>query len=238
MKRNFQRQRFLVGISRGSVKYRSLRVLAGFSMVALSFGAAQPVQAANECGPLVSGFVTCAGGPYLSGISYLAPAGQAVNVTLNSNVTVTTNNENIGNAVNVSGINSGVSSSPVVLNANGATITNTGFPNSSLVHQQGLVASAYGDATVSASGKIDVAGQIDTYGILASAINGGNPNASASVTYTGPGITISGSQSAGIFAVADALKGNASIDALGNITGTVSAGGSSLAGLVCKFEHR
>ena len=113
---------------------------------------------ANECGPLdASGSVTCtsAGNPYPTGITYGQPTPiTPLNVTLNSDVNVTLPGPGIGVALNNFG-----GGGPVLLSANGATINVTQVPTSSGGNRGLYVETAVNNATITASGQIDVAGE-------------------------------------------------------------------------------
>jgi hypothetical protein len=123
-----------------------------------SLGISGPALAANECGPLAGdGSVTCtlASNPYPNGITYGQPTPNTpLNVTLNSDVIVTLAGPGIGVALNNFG-----GGGPVLLSGNGATINVTQVPTSSGGNRGLYVETAVNNATITASGQIDVAGE-------------------------------------------------------------------------------
>jgi hypothetical protein len=127
-------------------------------MASSSLGISGPALAANECGPLpASGSVTCtsAGNFYPTGITYGQPTPfTPLNVTLNSDVHVILPGPGIGVALNNFG-----GGGPVLLSGNGATINVTEVPTSSGGNRGLYVETNVNNATITASGQIDVAGE-------------------------------------------------------------------------------
>jgi hypothetical protein len=135
-------------------KRRKSWLLAASALASSSLGMSGPALAADECGALVGGSVTCtsAGNFYSTGIVYGAAAGLPLNVTLNSDVNVVLTAPGIGVALNNFG-----NSVPVVLTANGATIN---VLSAAAGDHRGLyIETQANDATIRASGLIDVAGE-------------------------------------------------------------------------------
>jgi hypothetical protein len=144
-------------LSTVTLKRRKSWLLAASALASSSLGISGPALAANECGALdASGSVTCtsAGNNYPSGITYGATAGLPLNVTLNSNVNVVLTGPGIGVALDNFG-----SIGAVDLSANGATINVTQVPTSSGGNRGLYVETAVNNATITASGQIDVAGE-------------------------------------------------------------------------------
>jgi hypothetical protein len=142
------------------VNCRKPWIIAACILASLSVGISEPALAQNECGPLVGGSVTCtsANNPYPTGITYglpPPPSANPLNVTLNSDVEIVRAGPGIGVALN----NFNSTGSPVFLSANGATIIVTQVPSSSGGNRGLYVETSSGDATITASGKIDVAGE-------------------------------------------------------------------------------
>jgi hypothetical protein len=140
-----------------SVKRRKSWLLAASALASSSVGISGPALAADECGSLNGGSsVTCtsAGNFYPSGITYGQPLPLPLNVTLNSDVHVILSGPGIGVALNNFG-----GGGPVLLSGNGATIDVTQVPTSSGGNRGLYVETAVNNATITASGKIDVAGE-------------------------------------------------------------------------------
>ena len=127
--------------------------------------------------PDASGNATCTG-TFNTPIDYSAIANQTLHVTLVPPVNVTLAAPGI--AVNLNNFNN--PGSPVLLSANGATINVT---NPAAGEHRGLyVETVSNNATITASGLIDVAGGVQgSHAIKAFVNTPGN----ASVTYNGPG---------------------------------------------------
>jgi autotransporter family porin len=205
-------------LSNVTVKRRKSLLLAASALASSSLGISGPALAVDECGPLVGGSVTCtsANNPYPTGITYSATAGLPLNVTLDSNVNVVRTGPGIGVALD----NFNSVGSPVLLSANGATINAT----QTLADQgnRGLyVETVSADATITASGQIDVLGNQGDHAIKAFVNTIGN----ASVTYNGPGLSSTGANSTDI--QAQSANGNATIVASGNMSGHVLTGPTS-----------
>jgi hypothetical protein len=143
-------------LSSVTLKRRKSWLLAASALASSSLGISGPALALDECGPLVNGSVTCtsANNPYPTGITYGATAGLPLNVTLDSNVNVVRTGPGIGVALNNFG-----SIGAVDLSANGATINVTQVPTSSGGNRGLYVETAVNNATITASGQIDVAGE-------------------------------------------------------------------------------
>ena len=143
-----------------------------------------------------------------------------MNVTLDSGVNVTLSNPGI--AVNLNNFGGGAAAGAVLLSANGATINVT---NPAAGEHRGLyVETQANNATITASGQIDVAGtsgaHAGSHAIKAFVLADFGPG-NASVTYTGAGrlpfdLRSSGTNSTVI--QAESLNGNAHIDASGNLS--------------------
>jgi hypothetical protein len=238
--------RFSVGAKRPKFE-----LLAAFCLVPLSLGISEPALA--QCsGPLDNVKCTVTGNTYSSAVAgnpYQTSAGINVNavgtpnqvlmVTLDQGVQVVIPSGFPGtNAVNLANI-AGPPFPPgasATLLAPNVTITN--IDNSTSANVTGLRIQSAGSAIIGTtanpvSGQIDVAGTASEDAILA-IVQGNNPvsaNAVASVTYSGPGLTSSGTESTGIQAD-NRGNGNATIVASGNITGTPGVGGSGFYGLI------
>ena len=159
-----------------------------------------------------------AGNPYPTGITYGQPTPNTpLNVTLNSDVNVTLSAPGIG--VSAKQLRRRAAAGPVLLSANGATINIT---SPAVGEHRGLyIETQANNATITASGQIDVAGtsgsHAGSHAIKAFVIADFGPG-NASVTYTGAGrlpfdLRSSGTNSTVI--QAESLNGNAHIDASG-----------------------
>jgi hypothetical protein len=204
-----------------TVKRRKSWLLAA-SALSSSLGVSEPALADNECGALVGGSVTCtsANNFYPTGIVYglppPPPAIPSLNVTLNSDVNVTLSpNPGIGVALN----NFNSAGSPVLLSANGATINVTNPAAAAGGGNRGLyVETVSANATITASGLIDVAGIGGGNHAIKAFVNTGPGD--ASVIYTGAGLLPFDLRSGGTNSTviqAESLNGNARIDASGNM---------------------
>ena len=196
-------------LHRVAVKYQCALIVVGAAALApLSLGISEPAQA-QACGPIVLGSVFCAAGSYIAPIDYDG-GGSPLNVTFVPGVNVVLP---AGIAVEVTNF----AGSSVVLSANGVTINVTGTPD--VGEHRGLYEeTASGNATITASGQIDVLGVQGAHAIKAF-VNGTVGPGDASVTYTGPGLSSSGANSTDI--QAQSLNGSAKIDASGNMSGHV-----------------
>ena len=147
-----------------TVKRRKSWLLAASALASSSLGISGPALAANECGPLVGGSVTCppAVNNYPTGISYTT-GNTAINVTLQPGPPAV---QVIANATVVNAVSAFSTSgpslvdAPVTLFANDAAITHAlrNGPN-----QSALIVQASGDATITASGAINVPGTGGSY---------------------------------------------------------------------------
>ena len=113
-------------------------------------------------------------------------------------VNVTLPGPGIGVALNNFG-----SSVPVLLSANGATINVTQVPPSSGGNRGLYVETKANNATITASGQIDVAGEGGGNHAIKAFVNGTAGPGNASVTYNGPGLSSSGTNSTVIQAQSD-----------------------------------
>ena len=191
--------------------------LAGSVLVLPAIWLAASDARAQVCGPVNGGVVACTatGNPYAAGIRYTSASDLAL--TLNSDVNVVYTGSG-GSAVEA--VTPGTGSATVV--GNSATITST-----SSTFAVGLNAGSNdGNATVTSSGTINLASGI---GLQAHIAGTGFPSALGSVVYSGAGISIGASGSAGSDSVGILVQnyqpnGKASIDAAGNISGSIPAG--------------
>jgi hypothetical protein len=152
------------------------------------------------------------------GVIVNSPGGGAVNLVTLSNGAPTANGDST--TINANG----TAASPIVIDN---TANPGGSSNWGLVDQPG----SGGDAVINAMNtQISVKGTGGDAGIWAISYSL-SPSSVASVTWSGPSITSSGANSTGIQAE-NRGSGNASIDASGNIFGSVGTpGGSSFLGL-------
>ena len=198
--------RLLEKLYRVAAKYRCASIVVGAAaLTPLSLGISEPALAANECGALdASGSVTCtaAFNPYPTASPTASPRpATPLNVTLNSDVNVTLPAPGIGVALNNFG-----SGGPVLLSANGATINVTQVPPSSGGNRGLYVETSANNATITASGQIDVAGEGGGNHAIKAFVNGTVGPGNASVTYNGPGLSSSGTNSTVIQAQSDSRK--------------------------------
>ena len=122
-----------------------------------------------------------------------------------------------GIAVSLSNFGGGATAGPVSLLANGVTINVT---NPAAGEHRGLyVETQANNATITASGQIDVAGGVQGSHAIKAFVNAQSGPGNASVTYNGPGLSSTGANSTDI--QAQSLNGNATIDASGNMSGHV-----------------
>ncbi len=211
-------------LSSVTVKRRKSWLLAASALASSSLGVSGPALADNECGALVGGSIICTsttgiGNPYANGIVYglppPPPATPSLNVTLNSDVNVVLAGPGIGAALN----NFNSAGSPVLLSSNGATINVTNPAAAAAGGNRGLyVETVSANATIMASGKIDVAGIGGGNHAIKAFVNTGPGD--ASVIYTGAGLLPFDLRSGGTNSTviqAESLNGNARIDASGNM---------------------
>jgi hypothetical protein len=215
-------------LSSVTVKRRKSWLLAASALASSSLGISGPALAANECGPLAGdGSVTCFSNlnPYPTGITYgPPPPGPAtqLHVTLNSDVNVALTAPGIGVALNNFG-----NSVPVLLEANGATINVTQVPAPSGGNRGLYIETQASNATITASGQIDVAGEGGGSHAIKAFVNATAGPGDATVIYgvpgangqllPGAGLSSSGTNSTVI--QAESINGNARIDASGNLVG-------------------
>ena len=155
--------RLLEKLNRVAAKYRCALIVVGAAALApLSLGVSEPALAADECGPLVGGSVTCistpgtppppVGNPYPTGISYLQTTPGDLTVNLNSDVNV---NVPSSGAQPVAAVNADNRGGQAILNANGAAITANAFGVTGLGANTD---NGSGSAIITASGPIQVGG--------------------------------------------------------------------------------
>ena len=135
----------------------------------------------------MSGTYTDTGAPgtFPSPINYNQPnANTPLNVTLNSGVNV--NLSNPGVAVNLNNFGGGAAAGAVSLLANGVTI-NVLSPAAG-EHRGLYVETQANNATITASGQIDVAGEGGGSHAIKAFVNASAGRGDASVTYTGAGL--------------------------------------------------
>jgi outer membrane autotransporter protein len=107
--------------------------------------------------------------------------------------------------------------SSAALTANNSSIDNTA--NSGAGSASGLRIQTNGNATITASNTpIAVLGAGNTNGIWSIVLPSSDPNTAAKVSYTGPGITVTGGANSTAIQAENRGNGNASIDAAGNFT--------------------
>jgi outer membrane autotransporter protein len=159
--------------------------------------------------------------------------GFGIGLTLQSGVNVVipagAGGINAVNAANSTGVTAG--SANITITADGVTINNTANPLSN--NNTGLRIQSSGDAIITATNTtINVAGTASEDAIVAFAMPNqtGFPHV-ASVTWSGPGLSSSGTEAAGVQADNRGI-GNATIVASGNITGTPGVGGAGFYGLI------
>jgi hypothetical protein len=146
---------FLEKLPRVAWKYRCISIVVGAAaLAASSLGISGPALAADECGPLVGGSVTCSpggtpplpGNPYPTGITYIVSTGD-LNVTLQNGVNVIPTGAVPISAVQLQNSNVGGS---ILLTDDGAIITNTAG-----LGGKGLNVSASASIFITSVGKID-----------------------------------------------------------------------------------
>jgi hypothetical protein len=219
---NFAQRRVLSSVT---VKRRRSWLLAASALVSSSLGVSESALA-QTCTPAqpnpdpTTGIATCTG-TFNSSIIYgpppPGPASQ-LHVILDPGVNVTLPGSGIGVALNNFG-----NSVPVLLSAGGATINVTNVPPSSGGNRGLYVETTSNDATITASGQVDVGGEGGGNHAIKAFVSAGPGN--ASITYNGPGLTSSGTNSTVI--QAQSFNGSASIDASGNMSGHVTSTQSS-----------
>src|SRR6516164_3587012 len=236
--------RRLVVLSGVTAKCRKFWLVA--ALVPLSLGLSEPALA-QTCGPLgATGSVTCTtgGNNYTGGINY-GNTGVPTTVTLDPGVQVfVTPGNNVNQAVAISTGTGPGSGLPATLTANNAAVTISGGDLVSALFLHPIL----GNATITASGIMNVAGTGNNTNAIWAATFSSVPGDVASVTYTGaatPGIidinATGGSNSTVIQACANAgcgfsyagtgitpPDGNAFINATGNLTGVFGNSGFGL----------
>jgi len=214
-------QRKLGVLTSVTAKRRKSWLLAASALASSSLGVSEPALAACSAIDPITGDATCTAGFYTAPIAYsqttpntplnvtLDPTPPGVNVTL----------PGPGHAVSLGNFFGGAAT----LSANNATINVNSPAAAAAASNMGLlVETSSNNATITASGQIDVVGTQGNFAIRAiSSISSGSGD--ASVTYTGAGLTpfdlrSSGTNSVVIHAEAFSGSGNASIDASGNMS--------------------
>ena len=210
---SFRQRRVLSSIT---LKRRRSWLLAASALVSSSLGVSEPALA-QVCVPPpstpdASGNATCTGA-FNTSIAYSAIANQTLHVTLAPPVSVTLAAPGI--AVDLNNFNN--PGSPILLSANGATINVAG--------DRGLsIESVSANATITASGQIDVTGFGGGNHAIKAFVNTGPGDASVTYGVPGapgqllPGADLSSSGTNSTFIQAETLNGNARIDASGNMS--------------------
>jgi hypothetical protein len=194
---------------------------------------------AGRIRPALAQTFTTTGNNYITGINVTTSG----TVTLDPGVQVfVTPGNNVNQAVAFSTGTGPGSSLPATLTANNAAVTITTTVNTSSALTSALfLHPILGNATITASGIMDVAGGINTNAIWA-ATNSTNPGDVASVNYNGSAsatnpnvtdITVTGTQNSSIIQACandgcgtgfgSTADGDARIDAAGNLKGTASS---------------
>src|SRR5262245_36201739 len=235
--------RQLVVLSSVAAKCRKFWLVA--ALVPLSLGLSEPAVAQN-CAPVANGgnfaaspnnSTVCTGpGPFNTNINFGGPPSpppSLSSLTLQQGLIV---NSPGGNAVNIQNTFNATdgSGASATINANDATITNISNPGGNSQSALRLVVS--GNATVTASGIINVTGTNSTNAIFSTVLTQ-VPGWVASVTYdgplAGPGITATGGANStliqacandGCQYVNTFADANANIVAAGNLTGIGPSG--------------
>ena len=223
-------------------KRRKSWLLAASALASSSMGVSEPALA-QTCTPdpsvFVSGNATCTGA-FTSNINY-STTDLPIHLTLQPPISVTSPG---GNAVN---LNNTFVASPAnalaTLTANDATINNINNP--SAPNQSALRVQASGNATITASGIINVIGTDSTNAVWAIVFSSGAGRPVASVTYdgpaTGPGITATGGANSTLIQacandgcnLGSSADADVNIVAAGNLTGIGPSGpvGNGITGL-------
>jgi outer membrane autotransporter protein len=212
-----------------AVKCGTFWLRAASAVVLLLLGVSEPALA--QCtGPADNTICTPGGNPYTSGIN-VNTDNTPINVTLQPGVQVIPAG-GVANAVNLANTTfPSLANAPATLTANDATInhTLTNGPNQSALRVQ-----ASGNATITASGIIDVTGTESTNAIWAIVLSSALGRPVASVIYdgpaTGPGITATGTANSTLIQacandgclLGGVVDADARIDAAGNLTGVVA----------------
>src|SRR5215475_14366001 len=157
--------RQLVGLSSIGAKRREFWLIAASTVAFSLLGLSEPALA-QACGPLdASGSVTCTtgGNPYAGGINY-GNTGVPTTVTLQPGVQVfVTPGNNVNQAVAISTGTAAGTGLPATLTANNAAVTISGGDLVSALFLHPIL----GNATITASGIMNVAGTGNTNAIWA-----------------------------------------------------------------------
>jgi len=230
----------------GAAFVRSRHTLA-CAVAALAIGAMAPAaHAANECGVLASGAVTCTGTSFANGVTYNAGTASTITAASGAAVTTTAANTNgvtiigtgattLAGAANVS--TSGVNSNGVaVTSAVGPVTVNTGQVTVTGTGGNAIFATSAGPVTVNTTG----ASSVDLPAIFAQStgstamvnVNGGTVSSAASdgidiASATGSTVTNSGTVFGRRYAVIASGTGAATINNTGTMTGALSLGNNA-----------
>ena len=220
---------------------RRSRLLSGVSLAVVAaataaFDAGLSPALAQCAGPASNTVCTPGGNTYPGGINVDTNnglGGAPINLTLQSGVVVDipagAGGVNAVNAANTTGVSA--DSANITINAADLTINNAANPTTS--NNTGLRIQSSGDAIINATNTtINVAGTASEDAIVAFAMPNltGIPHL-AGVTWSGPGLSSSGTEATGIQADNRGI-GNATIVASGNVTGTAGVAGSGFYGLI------
>jgi hypothetical protein len=227
----------------GAAFVRSRETLA-CAVAALAIGAMAPaVHAADECGVLASGAVTCTGTTFANGVTYTTGGATTVTAASGAGVTTTTTGTDgivingtgattLAGAANVS--TSGTNSNGVIVtSAAGPVTVNTGVVTVTGTGGNAIFAASAGPVTVNTAGATSVdlpavyahsTGSTTmvnvTGGTVSSQFSDGIDIASA----TGSTVTNAGTISGGRYAIIASGTGPATINNNGTVTGPLSLG--------------
>jgi outer membrane autotransporter protein len=201
-----------------------------------AFDAGRSAALAQCAGPASNTVCTPGGNTYPGGINVDTNnglGGAPINLILQPGVIVDipagAGGVNAVNAANTTGVSAG--SANITITADDLIINNAANPGTS--NNTGLRIQSSGDAIINATNTtINVAGTAGENAIVAFAMPNltGIPHL-ASVNWSGPGLSSSGTESTGIQADNRGI-GNAAIVASGNITGTAGVAGAGFYGLI------
>jgi hypothetical protein len=247
--------KILAAPASGVALVRSRQTLA-CAVAALAIGAMAPAaHAADECGVLVNGAVTCTGTSFASGVTYNAATPSTITAAAGAGVTTTTDNTNgvtilgtgattLAGAGNVS--TSGLNSTGVaVFSAQGPVAVNTGQVTVTGTGGNAIFAVSGGPVTVSTAG----ASSVDLPAIFAHsgnstatvAVNGGTVRSSLSdgidiASATGSTVVNNGTVIGGRYAIIDTGTGATVVNNNGTLTGALSLGDNAAVNNVGTFN--
>jgi hypothetical protein len=223
--------------SRPSALTRTVWLIAACILVPLSLAISGPAEA--QC--FGASFTLTCSGAFTNNINLNGGPSDTLSITLQPGVVVSSPGGGAVAANNTTGQSpffAGVS-----ITANNASVTNTS--NSSGNNNWGLYIQSAGNATITASGPVAVAGTASDWAIWAIVENGApGTSGTAMVTYGQPGapglglstgnltLSLPGGVESGVIQADNRGTGDAIVDASGNITGFVGAGLSSFYGLL------